>query len=430
MKPKTEVLVVGGGFVGLTLAGKLLKLESTVVTILETNQEKLINFKNGNLGVYEPGLDEIVSQAFKRGQLIFTDELTIHGYHCAFVCIGTTHLGNNSRSMDDLIKVALIISNHIIKNGLLFVRSTVRIGTTSKIHNALIANNRADLNVSFAPERTAEGVALQELDSLPQILASNSQLNFDSGKSFLEGLGFLVHRASSYETAEFTKLVSNAWRDSYFALSNDLAELTQILGLDVYEVITLMNEKYPRAKVAKPGPVGGPCLSKDTHILFESFSEDVEKNSVIAASRTKNESLYTSAITQIVNRINITSEVTRLLFIGLTFKGYPKTNDVRNSFVSYIIDWIISEKLKCEISIWDPSIDEIDFKEYKKFRIDEIDKFSPDIIVFGNDGELFDDIYLQNFLKELTNSIFVIDYWGVLNKLKIKRINSFSFGQG
>ena len=430
MKPKTEVLIIGGGFVGLTLAGKLLKLDSTVVTILETDQERLMNLKNGNLGVYEPGLDEIVSQAIKRGQLVITDELTGHSYHCAFVCIGTTHSGNNSGSMDYLIKVSLSISNHIIKNGFLFVRSTVRIGTTSKIYNALIAKNRNDLNVSFAPERTAEGVALQELDSLPQILASDSELNFNSGKSFLEVLGFLVHRASSYETAEFTKLASNAWRDSYFALSNDLAELTQILGLDVYEVISLMNEKYPRAKVAKPGPVGGPCLSKDTHILFESFSEDVEKNSVIAASRTKNESLYTSAIKQLVNRINITNEVTKLLFIGLPFKGYPKTNDVRNSFVSHIIDKVILKQLKCEIHIWDPTIDEIDFKEYNKFRIEKIDKFSPDIIVFGNDGELFDDIYLQNFLKELKNSIFVIDYWGILNKLKIKRINSFSYGQG
>jgi len=111
MKPNSEVLVIGGGFVGLTLAGKLLKLESTVVTILETNQEKLMNLKNGNLGVYEPGLDEIVSQAFKRGQLFFTDELTTHGYQCAFVCIGTTRSGNNSSSsssssssMDDLLK--------------------------------------------------------------------------------------------------------------------------------------------------------------------------------------------------------------------------------------------------------------------------------------------------------------------------------------
>lgn len=430
MKLKTEVLIVGGGFVGLTLAGKLLKLDSTVVTILETDQEKLINLKNGNLGVYEPGLDEIVKQAFEKDQLIYSDKLTSHKYLCAFICIGTAHSAKNNSSMDDLIKVALDISHHITQNGLLFVRSTVRIGTSSNIHSALVSKNRTDLNVLFAPERTAEGVALQELDSLPQILASNSKLNFNSGKSFLEGLGFQVTKASNYETAEFAKLVSNAWRDSYFALSNDLAELTQILGLDVYEIINLMNEKYPRAKVAKPGPVGGPCLSKDTHILFESFSDNVKKHSVIAASRIKNESLYTSAITQIVKRIGITGEGTKLLFIGFAFKGYPKTNDVRNSFVSYIVDWILLEELKCEILIWDPSIDKIDFKDYEKFRVDDIDKLSPDIIVFGNDGILFDDTNLQNFLNQLTDSSFVIDYWGILNKLRIKRINSFTFGQG
>jgi UDP-N-acetyl-D-mannosaminuronic acid dehydrogenase len=430
MDSKYEIIVVGGGFVGLTLTGKLLKFKNLRVTILESDQEKLRNLKNGLLGVYEPGLDEIINRAYEKGQLVFSEVLTGHNYHSAFICVGTTHSRKKMNSMDDLVTVSLKIANHITQNGLLFIRSTVRIGTSTNLNNALTTINRADLNVFFAPERTAEGVALQELDTLPQILASNSDSAFDIGKNFLEDLGFLVYKASSYEAAEFTKLVSNAWRDSIFALSNDLAELTQILGLDVYEIINLMNEKYPRAKVAKPGPVGGPCLSKDTHILFESFSENIKQKSVIAVSRTKNESLYSSATTLIADRLHLSNNVTRLLFIGFAFKGYPKTNDVRNSFVSYIVDWILLEELKCEILIWDPSIDKIDFKDYEKFRVDDIDELSPDIIVFGNDGILFDDTNLQNFLNQLTDSSFVIDYWGILNKLRIKRINSFTFGQG
>lgn len=430
MNPKFEIIVVGGGFVGLTLAGKLLKFKNLRVTILETDQEKLRNLKNGSLGVYEPGLDEIINKAYEKGRLVLSDVLASHVYHSAFICVGTTHSGKKMTSMDDLVQISLKISNQIIQNGLLFVRSTVRIGTSANLNKALVTNNRADLNVFFAPERTAEGVALKELDSLPQILASNSDFSFHIGKDFLEDLGFLVHKASSYETAEFAKLVSNAWRDSIFALSNDLAELTQILGLDIYEIINLMNEKYPRAKVAKPGPVGGPCLSKDTHILFESFPENIKQNSVIAASRTKNESLYSSATALITDKIYSSNKVTTLLFIGLAFKGHPKTNDVRNSFTSYIIDWIVSKELKCEIFIWDPSIDKIDFKEYSKFRIDEIEQFPSDIIVFGNDGVIFDDVILQNFLKQLPNSSFVIDYWGILNKLGMKKMNSFSFGQG
>jgi hypothetical protein len=103
---------------------------------------------------------------------------------------------------------------------------------------------------------------------------------------------------------------------------------------------------------------------------------------------------------------------------------------VRNSFVSYIIDWINSNQLKCEVYIWDPSIDKIDFKQYTKFRVENIELLTPDIVVFGNDGVIFDDTDLQNFLKQLPDSVFFIDYWGILNKLEIKKINSFSFGQG
>jgi UDP-N-acetyl-D-mannosaminuronic acid dehydrogenase len=430
MKPKHTVVIVGGGFVGLTLAGKLLKLDNVRVTILETNQEKLNNLRNGLLGVYEPGLDQIINQAYETGQLNLSEALYSQDYCSAFICVGTTHSGKKMSSMDDLVRISLDISKHITQNGLLIVRSTVRIGTSTILNKAILKSNRTDLNIFFAPERTAEGVALQELDLLPQILAANSEFSFNLGKNFLEDLGFIVNKASSYEAAEFAKLGSNAWRDSVFALSNDLAELTQILGLDVYEIISLINEKYPRAKVAKPGPVGGPCLSKDTHILFESFTEDIKQNSIIASSRTKNDSLYSSATSLITNRVKTSSEVTKILFIGLAFKGYPKTNDVRNSFVSYIIDWINSNQLKCEVYIWDPSIDKIDFKQYIKFRVENTELFTSDIVVFGNDGAIFDDTDLQNFLKQLPDSVFFIDYWGILNKLEIKKMNSFSFGQG
>jgi len=429
MSKDVNILVAGGGFVGITLAAKLLKIGYINITILETNNEKLQKFSNGNFGVFEPGLDEILLQAILEKRLIFCSEIHSVLFDSIFICIGTTFSSKNSESMSNIVNLSMRLAQNLTNNGFLFIRSTVRIGTTTKILNELKSINRSDIKVLFAPERTIEGNAIKELDFLPQILAASNDTSYNCAKDFLEVLEFNVIKAQNYEAAEFAKLISNAWRDSIFAISNEIAILGEFLNLDSIEILNLVNDRYPRAKIPKPGPVGGPCLTKDTHILFESFPEEIREQSLILSSRLSNERLFLSASRKIHEILESRKNINQVLFLGLTFKSHPKTNDIRNGFSTFLIDGLISKFVNIKVKVWDPSLDDIDFQEYINFKVEEIDPKISQIVIFGNNGENIQSEKIRNFLDNLSSESFIVDYWGVAANLKINFTNGYFLGK-
>jgi UDP-N-acetyl-D-mannosaminuronic acid dehydrogenase len=184
MPKSNKILIVGGGFVGLTLAAKILKNGNAYVSVLENNSEKLDNFSNHNFGVFEPGLNDIFMTAIAENRLEFITYEELDIFEAVFICIGTSSANNNLKSMDILINFAVGLSNNISTDGILFIRSTVRVGTTNKIRVLLSSIDRPDINVTFVPERTIEGNAIKELDSLPQILAAFGNKNLQLAKKF------------------------------------------------------------------------------------------------------------------------------------------------------------------------------------------------------------------------------------------------------
>lgn len=429
MGKDVNILVAGGGFVGITLAAKLLKIGHINITILETNNNKLQKFTKGNFGVFEPGLDEILLQAISEKRLIFCSDIHSVFFDSIFICIGTTFYSKNPESMSNIVNLSMRLAQNLTKNGFLFIRSTVRIGTTTKILNELKSMNRSDIKVLFAPERTIEGNAIKELDLLPQILAASNDASFNSAKDFLKILEFNVIKAQNYEAAEFAKLISNAWRDSIFAISNEIAILGEFLNLDSIEILNLVNDRYPRAKIPNPGPVGGPCLTKDTHILFESFPEEIHKQSLILSARLSNERLFLNASRKIDEILESRKNLNQVLFLGLAFKSHPKTNDIRNGFSTFLIDGIISKFANIKVKVWDPSLDDIDFQEYINFKVEEIDPKIPQVVILGNNGENIQSEKMRNFLNNLSSESFIVDFWGVTANLKINSTNGYFLGK-
>lgn len=430
MSTNLKILVVGGGFVGITLAAKLLKTENVSVTVLESSKIKLKLFDLNYFEVNEPGLSEILVNSRSTNKLRFLNELSREKFNAVFICVGTTHSINDSESMNRLIDLSCEISTCLLENGFLFIRSTVQIGTTDLINKWIHELGDSNVKVFFAPERTAEGVAMEELDTLPQILAASNDLNFNEAKNFLEVFGFQIVKSSSYRSAEFVKLISNAWRDTIFAISNDIAEIAHFLKLDIYEILSVVGYNYPRAKIPKPGPVGGPCLSKDTHILFESLPTSIKESSIVANSRIKNENLYLKAFQTVEDRLRLNASIKNLIFLGLSFKGTPKTNDIRESFATKVID--LSQKLlpKIGIQIWDPSISDLDFRQYLKYKVEILETSTPKIIVIGNDGHIFNSPQVLSFFNQMNNESFIVDFWGVTNKFDLNREKIYLFGRG
>ena len=403
-----KILVIGGGFVGLTLSAKLIKAKNTTVTVLEVDTDRLTSLSSGNFYVNEPGLHSILHKAIAEKTLSFTGAVLSSHYDAVFICIGTPPSIVSEKLPESIFSLVNLVSSCLKENGLVFLRSTVEIGTTEKFAASIQKTGRTDISIYFLPERTAEGVALIELDTLPQIIGAASNSKIESVTEFLLEIGLDIVKCSSAESAEFVKLISNAWRDTIFGVSNEIALMAESIGLDAAEIIYVANFKYPRANIPSVGPVGGPCLYKDSHILLNSFSQEFREKSIIYSARALNEKVELNIYELLLQHLEVGSEV---LFIGAAFKGSPKTNDIRNGLTSNLIRRIQRDKKQIVVRIWDPTLEPADLLDLAQLKINLLSDFSPKIVVIGNDSQEIISESVINFLNKLSSKTLIIDPW-------------------
>jgi len=403
-----KILVIGGGFVGLTLSAKLIKAKNTTVTVLEVDTDRLTSLSSGNFYVNEPGLHSILHKAIAKKTLSFTGSVLSSDYDAVFICIGTPLSIISENLSGDIFGLVNLVSSCMRKNGMVFLRSTVEIGTTEKFAARVQKTGRADISTYFLPERTAEGVALIELDTLPQIIGAAPNSKIELVTEFLLEIGFTIVKCSNAESAEFVKLISNAWRDTIFGVSNEIALMAETIGLDAAEIIYVANYKYPRANIPSAGPVGGPCLYKDSHILLNSFSQEFREKSIIYSARALNEEVELNIYELLLQHLEIGSEV---LFIGAAFKGSPKTNDIRNGLTSNLIRRIQRDEKQINVRIWDPTLEPADLLDLAQFKINLLSDFSPKIVVIGNNSQEIISESVIDFLNKLSSKTLIIDPW-------------------
>jgi nucleotide sugar dehydrogenase len=422
-----KILVIGGGFVGLTLSAKLIKAKNTTVTVLEVDTDRLTSLSSGNFYVNEPGLHSILHKAIAEKTLSFTGAVLSSHYDAVFICIGTPPSIVSEKLPESIFSLVNLVSSCLKKNGLVFLRSTVEIGTTEKFAASIQKTGRTDISIYFLPERTAEGVALIELDTLPQIIGAASNSKIESVTEFLLEIGLDIVKCSSAESAEFVKLISNAWRDTIFGVSNEIALMAESIGLDAAEIIYVANFKYPRANIPSAGPVGGPCLYKDSHILLNSFSQEFREKSIIYSARALNEKVELNIYELLLQHLEVGSEV---LFIGAAFKGSPKTNDIRNGLTSNLIRRIQRDKKQIVVRIWDPTLEPADLLDLAQLKINLLSDFSPKIVVIGNDSQEIISESVINFLNKLSSKTLIIDPWRMYLKSKKSFAKVYHLGIG
>lgn len=404
-----KIGILGAGFVGLTLAGRLLDLRNVQVLLIENHPQRILELKSGRSYVLEPGLQAIIELGIADKSLIVVDPESTQLFEALFVTIGTP---KPSKESDH--KFYDVIEQHLEKlqyEGILLLRSTVSIGTTIKVKELCLKNSRSDIRVVFAPERTAEGVALEELRQLPQILGADSEVEFQAASDFLNYLGFSIVGALGSREAELSKLACNTWRDVTFGFSNELARLSGQLGLDLFNVIETANLNYPRAQIPKPGPVGGPCLSKDSYILASSYKSGTY-SSVIMQAREVNEQI-TEDVFDFVSKRILANPFTKVVLAGVAFKGKPETNDVRDSFAIILARKLRNSFPSLELEYWDPLIENEELAKLKIRKVAGLDSKNQILILTNNSTYLKSDSALKEFQK-LTQNSHIIDLWSNL----------------
>lgn len=416
----SKIGVIGAGFVGLTLVARLLDSEDCDVVVYENDFYRTQKLLNGETYVHEPGLKEILSENLLNERLrINSNEML----DALFITIGTPK-NYDKDFLNNILKSILIETSTRLKIGaLVFLRSTVSIGTSNWVENTFIDIGRSDLQVFFAPERTAEGVALIELRELPQILGAADNSNLNDGKNFLMNLDFEIVETSNSNVAEFSKLICNTWRDVTFAYSNEIALMSEHFKIDSYEAISVANKDYPRSKVPVPGPVGGPCLTKDTYILLSNFPKEFSDRSMIFSARKINEFVFESFLTKIFEVLDQHPNL-EVLLVGIAFKGFPKTNDFRNGLGFYLLEELLQKNVR--VSFYDPTINTEDTSKIDKFRSNKIVFNVEQIVVLCNDSA---ELFTPEFCESLVGGKkIIVDATGYLRKNGYSSNNLITFG--
>lgn len=414
-----KIAIIGGGFVGITLAARLLDVENLHVTVFDQDPTKIEYFKTHNYLVDEPGLQKILVEAEKLGKFTFDIENDAKTFDAIFICIGSPKNQNLQERDQNFKKILTKYLPSLTTKGIIFLRSTVEIGTTERLSKFLNSSDRSDASIHFAPERTAEGVALVELKVLPQLLGTAKDTPAATeAKNFLEKLEFEVVQTENSQTAELAKLACNTWRDVTFGFSNEIALIAESIGANALNAIQSANYNYPRASIPMPGPVGGPCLSKDTTILFNGVSDSlISLNSVMLAARRTNEYIEERLINALKICFKPDFEELNLCIIGASFKGRPQTNDVRNGVAVNLIKRIQRESLPVNIKIWDPVISKFDLGDFGHLLTTNLDELSPDVVLISNNSSFESNKNFMRFIRGLDSQACVFDLWQLTEKI-------------
>jgi UDP-N-acetyl-D-mannosaminuronic acid dehydrogenase len=328
-----SVCVLGLGYVGLTLAVAMADAGFRVLGV-EVRESVLDLLKEGKAHFHEPGLDDKVRRVARSGELRCAREIPADFAGTVFIITVGTPLGVDGRARLDMIERASREVQARLKPGdLVVLRSTVKLGTARRVVMPILEAARVPYELAVCPERTLEGRALIELRQLPQIVGGMTPAAAVRAGQLFQFLTPTVVRVADTETAEMIKLVDNAQRDVAFAYANEVARACDALGISAAEVIAAGKLGYPRTNLPLPGPVGGPCLEKDPHILAEGLREYGVEPEITVAARRLNEALPERSVAHIAATLEAARVPANpvIALLGIAFKGQPATDDLRGT---------------------------------------------------------------------------------------------------
>lgn len=258
-----DVVIMGGfGHAGLPLAMAMAK-KGKRVCALDINKSVGDLISQGQMPFLEEGAEELLPQVLQSGHLRLSfDPAVIAETDTVIIIIGTPvdrHLNPEFEAMRDMMDAYL----DFFRDGqLVILRSTVYPGTTEKLHGWFRERGK-HLEFAYCPERIAEGHALEELETLPQIISSFSEAGLRRCQALFHLLTKEILILNPIE-AELAKLFTNVWRYIKFATANQFFMIADDHGADFYRIYHAMTHQYERAKdLPRPGFAAGPCLFKD-----------------------------------------------------------------------------------------------------------------------------------------------------------------------
>ncbi|MGB7068059.1 MAG: UDP-glucose/GDP-mannose dehydrogenase family protein [Pyrinomonadaceae bacterium] len=373
-----HIAVIGTGYVGL-VTGACFAEFGVEVTCVDVDTAKIEKLNNGEIPIYEPGLDKIVKKNSIAGRLHFTTDIksAVEQALVVFLAVGTPPRADGSPDMSFYQQAALEIAEAMNGYKVLVTKSTVPVGTGKWLREFVQSSQKVPTNFGVAsnPEFLREGAAIEDFMRPDRVvIGSNEEDAIAIMKDLYRPL-YLIETPiviTSLEAAELIKYAANAFLATKITFINEVANLCDAIGCDVHDVARGMGmDNRIGRKFLHPGPgYGGSCFPKDTRALTTVADQFGVETRIVDAVIEANEHQREAMIPKIEQLIG-GFEGKQIGVLGLSFK--PETDDMRESPAIDIIRSIIERGAK--VKAYDPvAMDEAKhYLDGVDFAIDEYD---------------------------------------------------------
>ena len=356
-----NLTVVGTGYVGL-VTGTCFSEMGNNVTCIDIDEKKIENLKKGNIPIFEPGLERMVSKNVNNNSLHFSTELKngLANADIVFIAVGTPMGEDGSADLQYVLGVARQLGREMIKPLIVVDKSTVPVGTGDKV-KAVIQEEleKRDLNIDFHvvsnPEFLKEGAAVQDFMKPDRIvIGADSEEAFEIMKDLYSPFTHNHDRIITMDirSAEMTKYVANAMLATKISFMNEIANICELVDADVNQVrIGIGSDSRIGYSFIYPGSgYGGSCFPKDVKALQKIAEENGYEANLISSVEKVNDRQKMVIANKVIKRFGDDLNGKIFALWGLAFK--PGTDDMREAPAIYIIKELVKRGAK--IRAYDP----------------------------------------------------------------------------
>lgn len=352
-----HIAVIGTGYVGL-VTGACFAEFGVDVTCVDIDSGKIARLLAGEMPIYEPGLEQLVTKNTQSGRLRFTTDLkqAVEQALVIFLAVGTPPKSDGSPDLSFVEAAARSVAEHMNGYKVIVTKSTVPIGTGEHLRKLIREGQKSRLNFGIVsnPEFLREGAAINDFMRPDRVVIGSRDEEAVAIMRDLYRPLYLIEAPfvlTSLEAAELAKYAANAFLATKISFINEIANLCESIGCDVHDVARAIGmDRRIGSKFLHPGPgFGGSCFPKDTQALA-SVAREFGRDSMIVDAVIEVNRRQRKAMIPKIEKLVGELKGTTIAILGLAFK--PETNDMREAPAIDIIKGLFERGAK--VRAYDP----------------------------------------------------------------------------
>ena len=418
-KFKYNLAVIGLGYVGLPLAIEAANSKLKVAGY-DIN-ESVVGSLNKSISHVEDISDKVLQDALSK-DLIITSDSSVLGDSEYIVISVPTPLTDYQPDLSYVEAATKSIAENLKKGQIIILESTTYPGTTLEIVKPILEKISSlvageDFLLGYSPERIDPGNKEWTFKNTPKIVSGMNETSLKKISEFYNSIIDEVVEVSGTREAEMVKLVENTYRQVNIAMVNELAILSNMLDIDIWEVVDAAKTKPFGFQSFRPGPgVGGHCIPIDPKYLSFKTRQIGQPVRFVELAQEINNSMpnyVISRISELMNKKEILLKNSKILLLGVAYK--KDIGDIRESPAIDIIESLLDKSV--EVSFYDPYVDELIVNKRSIFKEQDLEGVSNyDMVIIHTPHTSFNDIDFEN-IKSL-----IFDTTGSFTILNAERI--------